>query len=128
MVSIQNKGMRPQLLCIDPDCPSKMAPGETIEGKVEVKTVTKTEIVEGKAPKKKGAKGKASKESSKEKTEKPAFVKPAAQEVGRNCPKCEKPLLMRSSIYGKFIGCSGYPKCRYTEKMAGQQGGNDELL
>ncbi|MBN2142083.1 DNA topoisomerase I [Candidatus Woesearchaeota archaeon] len=36
---------------------------------------------------------------------------------GRKCPKCGKDLILRSSIYGKFIGCSGYPKCRFTENL-----------
>jgi len=26
--------------------------------------------------------------------------------------------VLRSSIYGKFYGCSLYPKCRYTEKLS----------
>lgn len=28
------------------------------------------------------------------------------------CPKCGAPLVERSSIYGKFLGCSKYPKCK----------------
>jgi len=27
-----------------------------------------------------------------------------------------QPLVMRSSKFGPFIGCSGFPKCRYTAK------------
>ena len=30
------------------------------------------------------------------------------------CPECGKPLLKRSGRYGEFIGCSGFPKCRFT--------------
>ncbi len=37
--------------------------------------------------------------------------------IGRKCPKCGKDLVLRKSIYGEFIGCSGYPKCRYTENI-----------
>lgn len=29
------------------------------------------------------------------------------------CPKCGEKLIERDGQYGKFIGCSGYPKCRY---------------
>lgn len=36
---------------------------------------------------------------------------------GRTCPKCEESLIIKKSFYGPFIGCSGYPKCRYTEKI-----------
>jgi DNA topoisomerase-1 len=34
--------------------------------------------------------------------------------TGDLCPECGEPLLMRRGRYGKFIGCSGFPKCRYT--------------
>jgi DNA topoisomerase-1 len=37
--------------------------------------------------------------------------------IGRKCPKCGSDLLLRKSFYGEFIGCSNYPKCRYTEKI-----------
>lgn len=29
------------------------------------------------------------------------------------CPKCSGNLVQRESKYGKFIGCSNYPRCRY---------------
>lgn len=32
------------------------------------------------------------------------------------CPKCGGELIERNGKYGKFIGCSNYPKCRYTSK------------
>ena len=32
----------------------------------------------------------------------------------RKCPRCGKWLVERNGKYGKFLGCSGYPKCRYT--------------
>ena len=32
------------------------------------------------------------------------------------CPKCGNMLVERSGKYGNFIGCSNYPKCRYTVK------------
>jgi len=31
------------------------------------------------------------------------------------CPQCGSPLTVRSSIYGEFIACTNYPKCKYTE-------------
>ena len=40
-----------------------------------------------------------------------------AEPIGRNCPECNEELLMRSGRFGKFIACSGYPKCRYTEQI-----------
>jgi hypothetical protein len=33
------------------------------------------------------------------------------------CPKCGSDLKSRSGKYGKFYGCSNYPKCKYTRKM-----------
>ncbi|WP_303909031.1 type I DNA topoisomerase [Thiohalomonas denitrificans] len=36
---------------------------------------------------------------------------------GRTCPKCDSELIIRSGRYGKFIGCSSYPKCRYIEPL-----------
>lgn len=32
------------------------------------------------------------------------------------CPKCGSTLVERNGKYGNFIGCSNYPKCRYTMK------------
>ncbi len=41
-------------------------------------------------------------------------TKPYAPEVVGECPKCGKPLLKRSGRFGEFIGCKGFPKCRFT--------------
>ncbi len=35
---------------------------------------------------------------------------------GGICPKCGGKLVMREGKYGTFIGCSNFPKCRYTQK------------
>jgi len=32
------------------------------------------------------------------------------------CPKCGNALVERNGKYGKFIGCSHYPKCKYIKK------------
>jgi DNA topoisomerase I len=44
----------------------------------------------------------------------PGKAKPDAPSV-QVCPKCGKQLALRSSLYGQFWGCSGYPACRYKE-------------
>jgi len=36
--------------------------------------------------------------------------------IGRDCPTCGNPLVMKYGRWGKFIGCSTYPECRYTEQ------------
>jgi len=42
-------------------------------------------------------------------------VKSGPEPIGRACPECGKELVIRYGRYGKFISCSGFPKCRYTE-------------
>lgn len=37
-----------------------------------------------------------------------------APEVVGKCPECGKDLLKRSGRYGEFVGCSGFPRCRFT--------------
>jgi DNA topoisomerase-1 len=39
----------------------------------------------------------------------------APQQIGRDCPECGRPLSIRWGRYGKFIGCTNFPECRYTE-------------
>ena len=41
---------------------------------------------------------------------------PAAK-VG-TCPQCGKDLNLKRGRYGEFVGCSGFPKCRFTGKPA----------
>jgi DNA topoisomerase-1 len=36
---------------------------------------------------------------------------------GRSCPECSSPLAVKRGKYGKFIGCTAYPKCRYIEPL-----------
>ena len=33
------------------------------------------------------------------------------------CPKCGAPMVLRSGPYGKFYGCSNYPKCKNIERL-----------
>ena len=37
-------------------------------------------------------------------------------EVGRQCPICGAPLVLKKSKYGTFVGCSNFPTCSYREK------------
>jgi len=34
----------------------------------------------------------------------------------RRCPRCGRSLIQRSGPRGQFWGCTGFPKCRYTEQ------------
>ena len=42
--------------------------------------------------------------------------------VGRDCPTCSNPLVYREGRYGRFVGCSTFPKCRYTEQILNKIG------
>lgn len=33
------------------------------------------------------------------------------------CPECHRPLRKRKGRHGRFLGCSGYPACRYTRSL-----------
>jgi len=39
------------------------------------------------------------------------------EETGLTCEKCGKPLVIRWSRLGRFLGCSGYPECDYTRSL-----------
>jgi len=36
---------------------------------------------------------------------------------GRQCPKCEAALVIKRGKFGKFIGCTQYPTCKYIESL-----------
>ncbi|MBI4317365.1 MAG: type I DNA topoisomerase [Chloroflexi bacterium] len=38
--------------------------------------------------------------------------------AGEDCEKCGQPMLIKFGRYGKFIACSGYPKCRNAKSFA----------
>lgn len=37
------------------------------------------------------------------------------EKVGRDCPTCGHELIIRWGRFGKFISCSNFPECKYTE-------------
>lgn len=39
--------------------------------------------------------------------------------IEKKCPDCGKDLVLRTSFYGQFLGCSGYPNCKHTERLDG---------
>jgi len=56
--------------------------------------------------------------------ERPA--RPQARPTDLSCPQCGKPLVIRTSRRGEFYGCSGFPACRYTKPLEGEQGTSGE--
>ena len=41
---------------------------------------------------------------------------------GEMCPECGKPLARRRGRFGPFIGCTGYPDCKYVKKTQQKTG------
>jgi hypothetical protein len=37
------------------------------------------------------------------------------------CPRCDSPMVRRTSEFGKFWGCSQYPACKGTRKVSGRK-------
>ncbi len=35
----------------------------------------------------------------------------------KKCEKCQKPLIVKNGKYGKFLACSDYPNCKYTQAI-----------
>lgn len=42
------------------------------------------------------------------------IVKEVVAADAGDCPECGRPLAVRWNRYGRFLGCTGYPECRYT--------------
>lgn len=42
------------------------------------------------------------------------------------CDLCGKPMVVRTSRFGKFLGCSGYPECKGTKRLQSEAGSGDE--
>jgi len=46
-------------------------------------------------------------------------VQEAAEETTDElCPKCQSPLMIKRGRFGKFLACSKYPDCKYTQGMS----------
>lgn len=50
--------------------------------------------------------------------------KPTPVETDEKCEECGSVLLRRWSKNGWFLGCSAYPKCKYTRDASGSNGGS----
>ena len=42
---------------------------------------------------------------------------PPPQEAGLNCDRCGRPMVIRTGKRGRFIACSGFPRCRNTRPL-----------
>jgi len=45
-------------------------------------------------------------------------VKQDVVPTGENCDKCGKPMVVKWGRFGKFVACSGFPKCRNTKALS----------
>lgn len=50
-------------------------------------------------------------------TDRASSLAPPEIVEGRQCPKCQSDLLIKQGKFGKFIGCSQYPKCNFIESL-----------
>lgn len=58
-----------------------------------------------------------------------ALARGLAEEVlTRTCPRCGKPLQVRLSKQGRFLGCSGYPNCKYILRVDGTEAPEPEVV
>ncbi len=44
-------------------------------------------------------------------------VKMIVEKVDKQCPLCNKDLVVRYGKFGKFLACSGFPDCKHTETL-----------
>jgi len=49
-------------------------------------------------------------------------VKEADQPTDEVCPQCGRSMVIRMGRYGKFMACSGYPKCKTTKSLSDNYG------
>lgn len=54
----------------------------------------------------------------KRRTEKTAEeIQPQDDTATETCPKCNRPMVVREGRYGRFLACTGYPKCKNTKPL-----------
>ena len=42
------------------------------------------------------------------------------EKTEEKCPKCGEELVIKTGRFGKFLACSGFPKCRFTRNLGGE--------
>jgi DNA topoisomerase-1 len=52
-------------------------------------------------------------------------IRPVAEPTDQKCEECGKPMVVRFSRRGPFLGCSGYPECKQTRPLEGEQEGEE---
>jgi DNA topoisomerase-1 len=49
--------------------------------------------------------------------EMPTIPRPPDEPTGELCPECGSPLLFKRGRFGRFVGCSNYPQCRFSKPI-----------
>jgi len=49
--------------------------------------------------------------------EMPTIPRPPDEPTGEFCPECGSPLLFKTGRFGRFVGCSNYPQCRFSKPI-----------
>ena len=44
------------------------------------------------------------------------------------CPNCGSPMTLRKSMYGEFLGCSAYPKCKTIIQIPKAEGEEPKVI
>ena len=44
------------------------------------------------------------------------------EQTDQKCPQCGEPLVIKMGRFGKFLACTGFPKCKYTKSLTGHSG------
>jgi len=39
------------------------------------------------------------------------------EKTDQECPKCHKPLVIKMGRFGRFLACTGFPECKYTQSL-----------
>lgn len=63
----------------------------------------------------------------KEKEEKVEKQTPQDEKTDKKCPLCSKELMIKTGRFGRFLACTGFPECRYTEPMEGGEDRKPEV-
>ena len=50
------------------------------------------------------------------------------EQTDQKCPQCNEPLIIKMGRFGKFLACTGFPKCRYTKSLTDSSGNNHEKI
>ncbi len=49
------------------------------------------------------------------------------EQTDKRCPRCNESLVIKMGRFGKFLACTGFPKCKYTQSL-NEKGSNNEAI